>query len=64
MQDLKSDPRFASIEFKEEGHHSHAFQKIHVRVKPEIVHSSLRHIDPTQKTGAYMEPDEFKKVLK
>ena len=40
-----------------------AFAKLHVRVKPEIVHSSLRHINPRERTGAYVEPIEFKKIL-
>lgn len=61
MDHLKADPRFAGIDFKIEAHDKHAFQKLYVRVKPEIVHSSLT-INPTVKTGKYMEPSEFKKV--
>lgn len=60
MAYIHSDPRFAKTEFKIETHDKHAFTKIHVRVKPEIVHSSLRHIDPNLKTGKYVEPEEFK----
>jgi UPF0176 protein len=62
MDTLKADPRFAKIDFKVEEYHQHAFQKLHVRVKPEIVHSSLRHIDPNKKTGVHLEPAEFKKM--
>jgi UPF0176 protein len=60
MQTLHSDPRFASIDFKVDAYHEHAFQKLHVRVKPEIVHSSLSHIDPNVRTGKHLSPIEFK----
>lgn len=63
MDAVTSDPRFAHTEFKVDTNDQPAFQKLHVRVKPEIVHSSLKHIDPTQKTGKYIEPNEFKEVL-
>ena len=63
MQDVKSDPRFAAIEFKVDEVPDHCFSKLHVRVKPEIVHASLPNIDPTKKTGGYVEPDEFRKIL-
>ena len=33
MRQMKADPMFASVEFKVEAHHEHAFQKLHVRVK-------------------------------
>jgi UPF0176 protein len=62
MEDLHADPRFAATEFKIESFNTHAFQKLNVRVKDEIVHSGLTHIDPTKKTGQYLEPNEFKQV--
>jgi UPF0176 protein len=62
MAYVKADPRFAKTEFKIDSHESHAFAKIHVRYKPEIVHSSLRHLDPNVKTGKHLEPEEFKKM--
>ncbi|MBX9852339.1 MAG: rhodanese-related sulfurtransferase [Cytophagaceae bacterium] len=62
MDTLKADPRFASIDFKVEESAVHGFQKLHIRVKPEIVHSSLHHIDPTQQTGIHLEPKEFKEM--
>jgi UPF0176 protein len=64
MHYVKNDPRFGHVEFKIDFHEQHAFQKLHVRVKPEIVHSGLRHIDPKVKTGKYVEPEEFKNILK
>jgi len=62
MSHLHADPRFSKTEFKVEPHDTHAFQKLNVRVKDEIVHSGLKHIDPNEKTGAYLEPPEFKKM--
>lgn len=64
MAEVKADPRFADIEFKVEAVPDHTFSKMHVRVKSEIVHASLPHIDPTRKTGGYVEPEEFRKILK
>ncbi len=64
METVLNDPRFAHTEFKVDTHEDHAFAKLHVRVKPEIVHSSLKHIDPNQKTGKYVEPEEFREILK
>lgn len=62
MDYVKSDPRFAKTDFKIDTHDGSAFAKLHVRVKEEIVHSSLKHIDPNQKTGTHLEPEEFKKL--
>lgn len=62
MAHLREDPRFKDIDFKVEMHDKHAFQKLYVRVKPEIVYSSLRSINPAVKTGRYVEPAEFKKL--
>ncbi|MEQ9303591.1 MAG: rhodanese-related sulfurtransferase [Marinoscillum sp.] len=64
MLKVKSDPRFSNTEFKVEAVSGHTFAKMHVRVKPEIVHASLPNIDPTKKTGGYVEPEEFRKILK
>ena len=60
MAAVKADPRFATLEFKIDSVEDHAFQKLHVRVKPEIVHSSLRHVRPHEKTGQHLSPAEFK----
>lgn len=64
MSLLKADARFASIDFKVEPYHQHAFQKLNVRVKQEIVHANLTQVDPTQRTGAYIEPDALKEQMK
>ncbi len=63
MDHVKSDPRFGKIEFKVEPYHQHAFQKLNVRVKPEIVNVGLPHIDPTRQTGKYVEPQELEAFM-
>ncbi|SHI80120.1 UPF0176 protein [Hymenobacter daecheongensis DSM 21074] len=60
MRLVKADPRFAALEFKVDEVPEHTFQKLHVRVKPEIVHSSLHHTKPYEKTGQHLSPQEFK----
>jgi len=64
MESVLADHRFSQTEFKVDVDDSPAFEKLHVRVKPEIVHSSLHTVDPNEKTGGYIEPQEFNKILK
>ena len=59
MDHLKADARFSTIEFKIDTANEHAFQKLNIRVKPEIVNVGLPHIDPNKSTGKYLEPKEF-----
>lgn len=61
MDTLRADPRFADIAFKIDESDGHTFQKLHVRVKPEIVHSDLP-VDPRRQTGIHLEPDEFRQL--
>ncbi|MBC6609559.1 rhodanese-related sulfurtransferase [Hymenobacter sp. BT507] len=60
MRVVKADPRFAALEFKVEPADAHTFQKLHVRVKPEIVHVGLPDIKPYERTGIHLSPQEFK----
>ncbi|WP_408641383.1 rhodanese-related sulfurtransferase [Spirosoma telluris] len=61
MATLHADPRFAKTEFKIDESNGHTFQKLHVRVKAEIVHSDLG-VDPLRQTGIHLEPEEFKQL--
>ncbi len=63
MEAVTGDPRFAHTEFKVDVSDIPAFRKLHVRFRSEIVHSSLHHVDPTKRTGKYIEPEEFRKIL-
>ncbi|WP_373515833.1 rhodanese-related sulfurtransferase [Persicitalea sp.] len=59
---LRNDPRFEKTQFKIEHYEGHAFKKLHVRVKNEIVNSSLP-VNPNLRTGTHLEPSEFKQML-
>jgi UPF0176 protein len=62
MQYIRSDVRFKNTQFKIEEHEQHAFRKLHVRVKDEIVNSDLP-VNPTVRTGKHVEPAEFRQML-
>jgi len=62
MQYVKSYSRFKDIDFKVETTQAHTFEKMHVRIKDEIVHSGLTHIKPWERTGKHLEPAEFKQM--
>jgi len=64
MEYVHSIPGFEKTEFKIDSSFVHAFQKMNVRLKPEIVNSDLEHIKPYIKTGTYVEPAEFHEILK
>jgi UPF0176 protein len=63
MEYLQADPRFAKIQFKIDDHDRHAFQKLHVRVKEEIVNAGLPHILPYESTGKRIAPKELAALL-
>ncbi len=60
---VKSDPRFAKVDFKVEKATKNAFTKLYVRIKKEIVHSELP-VNPLEQTGKHLEPADFKALLK
>jgi UPF0176 protein len=65
MDALHADERFADIDFKIDEHPTHAFEKIFVRHKSEIVHSGLRdpnEIDPRRRTGVHIDGETFLKM--
>lgn len=65
MKALRSDSRFEDIMFKIDEADSHAFKKMHVRYRPEIVSLKLgeEDINPNELTGEYLNPVEFRKAL-
>ena len=65
MEHLKNEAVFADfsgIDFKIETHDTHTFEKINVRLKDEIVYSSLADLNPNEKTGIHLAPKDFKKM--
>lgn len=60
MEHLRSDQRFKDIVFKIDEAEEHAFHKMHVRIKKELVNLSLEEdINPKKLTGEYIEPKDF-----
>jgi UPF0176 protein len=65
MREMRNNPLFNGIEFKIDEHHDHAFSRMHVRPKTEIVHSGIRnpeYIDPTKETGKKLRGNDFLKL--
>ncbi|EJX19009.1 hypothetical protein SOJ_04380 [Staphylococcus sp. OJ82] len=64
MGQLKSDERFKGITFKVDEAEGHAFKKMHVRPREEIVALDLEDdVDPRELTGKYLSPKEFREAL-
>ncbi|MFL2078495.1 oxygen-dependent tRNA uridine(34) hydroxylase TrhO [Marinilactibacillus psychrotolerans] len=65
MDALRSDDRFSDIMFKIDEADAHAFKKMHVRYRPEIVSLKLgeEDLNPNELTGNYLKPEEFREAL-
>ncbi len=65
MAELRSDSRFEDIWFKIEEATDHAFAKIHVRAKRELVTFRVdTPLDPNERTGTYLSPAEWREAMK
>lgn len=66
MDTVKSNPLFEGIEFKIDDVDAPTFERLYVRFKPEIVHSSLRgikNVDPNVITGIHLKPNEVDEMI-
>lgn len=64
MEAMNKDPRFEDMIFKVDEAEGHAFKKMHVRPRPELVTLRLEEdIDPREITGEYLDPKEFYEAL-
>lgn len=64
MDAMKADARFADTFFKVDSSPEHAFKKMFVRPRPELVSLKLEDdINPKDTTGAYLSPQEFKEAI-
>lgn len=60
METMNNDPRFAGMVFKIDESEGHAFKKMHVRPRPEIVSLNLdEDVNPNQTSGKHLSPKEF-----
>jgi UPF0176 protein len=60
---LKSYPEFSDLWFKEDSADEHAFKKMHVRLKNEIVHGDLKEVS-TDHGGKRLSPEELLQFYK
>ena len=64
MEAMKADARFSDTFFKIDPSEGHAFKKMFVRARPELVSLKLEEdVDPKEITGAYLSPKEFKEAI-
>ncbi|WP_338782082.1 rhodanese-related sulfurtransferase [Metabacillus sp. FJAT-52054] len=64
MNAMKNDPRFADMVFKIDEADQHAFKKMHVRPRNELVTLRLEDdVNPKEITGKYYSPKEFHEAL-
>jgi len=63
IHELRSDERFADMEYKIDDEDTPSFSKIFVRYKKEIVHFGQKEIDVWKLKGRYLEPDEWLKMM-
>jgi len=60
MEAMHTDPRFKDMVFKIDEHDGHAFKKMHVRPRKELVTLRLEDdINPLETTGNHLSPKEF-----
>ncbi|WP_078548435.1 oxygen-dependent tRNA uridine(34) hydroxylase TrhO [Litchfieldia alkalitelluris] len=64
IKKMKEDPRFSEMVFKVDEADVHAFKKMHVRSREELVTLRLEDdINPLQTTGKYLSPTEFYEAM-
>ncbi|TLS37531.1 rhodanese-related sulfurtransferase [Pseudalkalibacillus caeni] len=64
IEELTSDPRFSDIDFKIDEAEEHAFKKLFVRPRNEVVTLRLEDdVNPNEITGKRLEPEEWKEWL-
>ncbi|MBE9007829.1 rhodanese-related sulfurtransferase [Fortiea sp. LEGE XX443] len=60
---LRCDRRLADLEYKESYTQTPPFERMKVRLKPEIVTLGLPEIDPNQQVGIYVSPEEWNDLI-
>lgn len=65
IEKMHADPLFADMLFKIDEAEGHAFKKMHVRARPELVTLRLEDdINPREITGNYLTPKEFNEAMR
>lgn len=64
MNHMQNDARFSDMVFKIEPSEGHAFKRLKIKVKPEIVNLNLEDdLNPNEITGKHLSPKEFYETL-
>lgn len=64
IEAMHADERFKDTFFKIDTHDGHAFKKMHVRPREELVTLRLDNpVDPKELTGEYLNPEEFYEAM-
>lgn len=64
MDHMHADPRFKDTIFKIDANDGHAFKKMHVRPRQEVVTLRLENpINPNELSGKYLKPTEFYEAM-
>lgn len=64
MQTMNNNPLFANMTFKVDKHNQHAFKKMHVRPRKELVTFRLKNdVNPKETTGEYLSPKDFYEAM-
>jgi UPF0176 protein len=60
---LKTDPRFSDIVFKVSYSDTVPFERMRVRIKPEIISMGIEGVEPLNRLGKHIKPKELKQWL-
>ncbi|RAL24191.1 rhodanese-related sulfurtransferase [Thermoflavimicrobium daqui] len=64
MEAMKKDPLFHDMPFKVDLHDGHAFRKLSVKLRPEIVAWHMEEkVDPNEITGIHLSPKEWYQTM-
>lgn len=60
---LRSDDRFTDLEYKQSQAQTWPFDRLKVRIKPEIVTLGLPEVNPAEQVGTYVSPREWNQLI-
>jgi UPF0176 protein len=60
---LRSDPRLKDLEHKQAWVNAPPFERMKVKLKKEIVPLGIPHIDPSLRSGTYVKPQDWNRLL-
>lgn len=60
---LRSDPRLGDLETKESSAETYPFERLKVRLKKEIVTLGLPEVDPNERIGTYVNPQDWNALI-